>query len=89
VRQGSPIVFRNMDGDPHTVTSVPGDSATFDVTIPPGGTTTISITAPGVHRYYCRLHARFDTATGEVAALPSADHPDEPMMGVLVMQPPG
>lgn len=83
--RGEPIVFHNGDSDPHTVTSVPGDPVPLDLRLSPGGSATIVLDRPGIYRYYCSLHARYDPSTGQVAALPSADHPAEPMSGVVVV----
>src|SRR5579872_3293903 len=83
--RGGRIVLRNLDTDPHTVTSVPGDPSAFNVMLKPGSSATLVLDHPGAYRYYCALHARYDAATGQVAALLSADHPDEPMSGVLVV----
>lgn len=79
------ITFHNADADAHTVTSLPGDPTQFDIILAPGESRTLVLATPGIHRYYCRLHARYDASTDQVAALRTADHPDEPMAGVLVV----
>ena len=85
VNRGVAVTFRNADTDVHTVTSVPGDPISFNVTIAAGRSIVLSFDRPGVYRYFCALHARYDPSTDEVAALPTADHPSEPMAGVIVV----
>jgi plastocyanin len=81
---GGTVTFHNADADAHTVTSLPGAAVAFDLVIPAGGTRTLRLSAPGAYRYYCRFHAHYDAKTDQVAANPGADHPDEPMAGVMV-----
>jgi plastocyanin len=81
---GGTVTFHNADADAHTVTSLPGAPVAFDLVIPPGATRTLKLDASGAYRYYCRFHAHYDPKTDQVAANPSADHPDEPMAGVIV-----
>jgi plastocyanin len=82
---GGTVTFHNADRDAHTVTSVPGASPAFDLAIPAGGTRTLTLEKAGAYRYYCRIHAHYDPKTDQVAANPGADHPDEPMAGVIVV----
>lgn len=79
------VTFHNADADVHTVTSVPGAPESFNLTVQPGATVALKLSKPGLYRYYCSLHARYDGDTGQVAALPGADHPNEPMAGVLTV----
>ncbi|MDQ6712810.1 MAG: cupredoxin domain-containing protein [Candidatus Dormibacteraeota bacterium] len=81
---GGTVTFHNADADAHTVTSLPGAAVSFDLVIPSGGTRTLRLSSPGAYRYYCRFHAHYDAKTDQVAANPGADHPDEPMAGVIV-----
>jgi len=81
---GGTVTFCNADADAHTVTSLPGAAVAFDLVIPAGGTRTLKLDAAGAYRYYCRFHAHYDPKTDQVAANPGADHPDEPMAGVIV-----
>jgi plastocyanin len=81
---GGTVAFHNTDADAHTVTSLPGAAVAFDLVIPAGGTRTLRLNASGAYRYYCRFHAHYDPKTDQVAANPGADHPDEPMAGVIV-----
>lgn len=83
VNRGATVSFHNGDHDPHTVTSTPDDPAQFDVELAPGASKTLTLTVAGAYRFYCRLHARFDAGTDQIAALPNADHPNEPMAGFL------
>ena len=85
VARGSEVTFHNADSDTHTVVSVPGDDAALDLTLAPGQTLTVTLHSAGVHRYFCSIHAHYDPATGQVAANADADHPNEPMQGVLVV----
>jgi plastocyanin len=85
VVKGSRVTFTNHDGDPHTATSVPGDPTSFALTLPPGASASVVVDRTGVYRYFCALHARYDPSTGQIAALPNADHPAEPMAGTVVV----
>ncbi|HVH64078.1 MAG TPA: cupredoxin domain-containing protein [Candidatus Dormibacteraeota bacterium] len=82
---GGTVTFHNADADAHTVTSLPGASVKFDLVIPSGATRTLKLSSPGTYRYFCRFHAHYDPRTDQVAANPKADHPDEPMAGVIVV----
>jgi plastocyanin len=81
VRRGSTVIFRNGDTDAHTVTSVPNAPTAFNVTIAPGRSAVLTFDRVGIYRYFCSLHARYDPSTDQVAALPTADRPNEPMEG--------
>jgi hypothetical protein len=81
------VTFTNHDRDPHTATSVPGDPTSFALTLQPGASATVVLDRTGVYRYLCTLHARYDPSTGQIAALPIADHPAEPMAGAVVVTP--
>jgi plastocyanin len=83
--RGGTVTFHNADADAHTVTSLPGASVSFDLVIPPGATRTLKLDMSGTYRYFCRFHAHYDPKTDQVAANPKADHPDEPMAGVIVV----
>ena len=82
---GRTVTFHNGDADAHTVTSVPGDPSHFDLRIEPGATVTLVLKVAGAYRYYCSIHSRYDPETDQIAAKADADHPDEPMAGVLVI----
>jgi hypothetical protein len=82
VRRGSTVIFRNGDTDAHTVTSVP---TAFNVAIAAGRSAVLTFDRVGIYRYFCSLHARYDPSTDQVAALPTADRPNEPMEGVIVV----
>jgi plastocyanin len=85
VSRGRVITFHNADTDAHTVTSVPGDPSEFDARIEGGATVTLTLRVSGAYRYYCSIHASYDPQTDQIAAKGNADHPDEPMAGVLVV----
>ena len=85
VRHGAEVTFHNGDTDAHSVTSIPGDPVSFDKVLQPGESWTLTLNVQGSYRYYCAIHARYDPATGQVEALPNADHPNEPMEGVVVV----
>lgn len=82
---GGTVTFHNADADAHTVSSLPGASLRFDMVIPPGATRRLTLTKAGAYRFFCRFHAHYDIRTDQVAANPGADHPDEPMTGVIVV----
>jgi plastocyanin len=85
VAHGGIVSFHNGDADAHTVTSTPGDPSAFDVRVEAGATVTLTLTVRGSFRYYCSIHATYDPQTDQIAAKATADHPDEPMEGVLVV----
>jgi plastocyanin len=76
------ITVKNSDTDEHTVTNLPGALVQFDVHIKGGETQTFTLPA-GTYRYYCTIHAKYVPDTGQVAALPTAGFPDEPMEGLI------
>lgn len=82
---GGTVTFHNADADAHTVTSLPGASVKFDLVIQPGATRTLTLSNPGTYRFFCRFHAHYDPKTDQIAANPKADHPDEPMAGVILV----
>ena len=82
VAAGGTVTITNQDTDEHTVTSLPGAAVRFDVHIKSGETKTLQLPS-GVFRYYCTIHARYVAATDQVAALPGANFPDQPMEGVI------
>src|SRR5437870_13873738 len=85
VSPGSLVMFHNGDADAHTVVSVPGDPVAWHLTLQPGQSLTVAVNLAGTHHFYCSIHAHFDPATGQIAANPTADHPDEPMEGVVTV----
>jgi plastocyanin len=88
VTSGSTVTFHNGDSDKHSVITVPGDPLNLNHTLQPGETWTVTLSITGSHEYYCSFHAAYDTVTEQVRALPTADHPDEPMQGLLVVSSP-
>ncbi len=86
VTAGGTVTWHNADTDPHTVVSVPGNSpAPINLMVQPDADQSITFTTPGLYWYYCNVHAAWDEATGQVGALPSADAPNEPMMGLVAV----
>jgi plastocyanin len=85
VSPGSLVTFHNGDADAHTVVSLPGDPVAWKLTLQPGQSLTVAVNRAGAHRFYCSIHAHFDPGTGQIAANPNADHPDEPMEGILTV----
>ncbi len=54
VSVGTTVVFKNLDDDPHTVTSSDG---LFDSKgLAQGDTWSYRFTKPGVYAYYCKVH---------------------------------
>lgn len=86
---GGTVTFHNADADAHTVTSLPGAAVQFDLVIPAGASRALKLTSAGAYRYFCRFHAHYNPKTDQIAANPKADHPDEPMAGVVVASPSG
>ena len=85
VRKGTQVTFHNGDADRHSVVTTPGDPGAFNEGLAPGASWTVTLMHSGVYQYYCSIHARYDPATGQVEALPSADHPAEPMQGLIIV----
>ena len=85
VPRGTAVTFHNGDADAHSVVSVPGAPATFSKTLSSGASWTVTLDSAGLYRYYCSIHARYDPATQQIEGLPNADHPSQPMEGVLVV----
>jgi len=56
VPAGASVTWKNLDGEPHTVTSVDGlfRSGALDQ----GETFTFKFAKPGVYRYLCSIHPR-------------------------------
>ena len=79
------VSFKNGDTDKHSVTSLPGADVKFDLVIQAGETQTLALPA-GTYRYYCTFHAKYNATTQQVAALPDANFPDQPMEGVIVAE---
>ena len=86
VSRGTAVTFHNGDADAHSVVSVPGAPANFSRTLSAGASWTVTLNSSGLYRYYCSIHARYDPATQQVEGLPNADHPSQPMEGVIVVQ---
>lgn len=86
VTRGTAVTFHNADSDKHSVVSVPGASGNFNSTIAAGASWTVTLHDAGLYRYYCSIHARYDSATQQVEGLPNADHPGQPMEGVIVVE---
>jgi plastocyanin len=84
VAPGGIITITNKDTDTHTVTSLPGAAVQFNVVVKGGQSGTLTLPA-GTFRYYCSIHAKYVAATDQVAALSTANFPDQPMEGVLVV----
>jgi plastocyanin len=53
VKVGETITVKNEDQAPHTVTAKDG---AFNVTVNPGGTATLTVSAAGDHPYDCTYH---------------------------------
>ena len=53
---GGSVTWKNLDGEPHTVTSVDGlfHSGALDE----GDSFTFTFTKPGVYRYLCSIHPK-------------------------------
>jgi hypothetical protein len=45
----------------------------------------LTLTVSGAYRYYCSIHAVYDPQTDQITAKSNANHPEEPMAGVLVL----
>ena len=56
VKAGTTVTWDWVGGIPHTVTSSPGDPASFDSGIKQGGSFTFTFATPGTYHYYCTLH---------------------------------
>ncbi len=57
IGKNNTVEWTNNDNAVHTVTSRPGDPASFNSgTLSPGQTFTYTFTIPGVYNYYCTIH---------------------------------
>jgi plastocyanin len=56
IKAGTAVTWKNLDGEPHTVTSVDGlfRSGALDT----GDTFTFKFLKPGVYKYACSIHPR-------------------------------
>jgi len=61
VKAGTTVTWDYVGGIPHTVTSSPGDPASFDSGIKSSGSFTFTFAQPGTYHYFCTLHG---TANG-------------------------
>ena len=50
---GQEFTITNNDPAPHTVTD---DAGSFDVSVPGGGTATLTIPAAGTYQIHCKIH---------------------------------
>jgi len=90
IRQGGTVTFRNTDQDPHLAASTPNSPGRFPqaVVVPGGKSMTVRFAAPGVFEYYCSIHAAYNTAYQQPAALKTADAYPVAMAGFIVVTPP-
>ena len=56
VSVGTTVTWVNQDGFTHTTSSSPGSAQTWDVTVGPGASTSVTFSAAGTYEYYCRIH---------------------------------
>ncbi len=54
VAAGTEFTIANNDSRPHTVTD---DNGAFDVSVPAGGTATLTIAKPGSYKIHCKIHS--------------------------------
>jgi plastocyanin len=64
VPAGASVTWKNLDGEPHTVTSL--DGAFRSTALDQGDSFTFRFTKPGTYRYLCSIHPHM-TATIVVA----------------------
>jgi plastocyanin len=53
---GASVTWKNLDGEPHTVTST--DGAFHSQALDENDTYTVKFTKPGVYQYICTIHPR-------------------------------
>lgn len=56
VAPGTVVTWQNGDGVSHTVTSNPGETETFNATVPPSGAFTYQFNAFNDVDYHCTIH---------------------------------
>jgi plastocyanin len=76
----------NKDSDPHVSASVPGAPQAFTVVHPPGKSTSLTFTKPGVYPYYCVDHATYNPTLHRVVARKETDKYPLAMEGVIVVR---
>jgi plastocyanin len=72
-RVGQPIVWTNVDQDPHTVTSgttVDDGRWKSSPLIPDGETFTLKLLRPGSYSYFCKPHEFEDSMHGTIIVSP-------------------
>jgi len=85
VRAGDTVTWSNKDTDPHSVVSFPSAAVKFDIDIDAGKSGTFTFDKPGVYRYYCDLHAVYDSKMDDIKANEGTDIYPSPMRGVIVV----
>lgn len=85
VTAGDTVTWTNQDATTHSVVAYPAQPASFDATVAPGKTGTVTFTKPGIYRYYSKQDASYDANLNAVKA--NADGPafPSPMRGVIVV----
>lgn len=85
VHAGDTVTWTNRDTTTHTVTAYPNQAATFDASVAPGKTTSVTFLQPGVYRYYSSQDGSYDPDLNDVKANQGDPAYPSPMRGVLVV----
>jgi len=89
---GRAVVFHNATDQDMHVRSTPHDPASFNVTVPAGGSANLTLTTPGLYHFYDAATAHivdYQAGNDVVNALPGAANPNLPDQGWLIVPGPG
>jgi plastocyanin len=56
IKQGETVVWKNLDGEPHTVVSI--DGAFRSAALDQNDTFKFTFTNPGIYKYLCSIHPK-------------------------------
>lgn len=89
---GRAIVFHNATDRDMQVQSTPHDPASFNITVPAGGSAHLTLTTPGLYHFYDAATAHivdYQAGNDVVNALSGAPNPNLPNQGWLIVPAPG
>lgn len=89
---GRTIVFRNSTDREMQVQSAPHDPASFNLTVPAGGSAHLTLTTPGLYHFYDAATAHivdYQADNDVIDALPGAPNMNLPNQGWVIVPGPG
>jgi plastocyanin len=87
VKQGTQVVWTNLDSDAHTVLTDPGESLQFKFVVPANGHTSYTFDKAGMYPYFCDAHATWNSELKRVQARPGSSEYPAAMEGVVFVLP--